>query len=692
MHKLKMKNNMTIHQIKTLLRYGVLSSLLWLALPALAEPLLAEIRYSPLQSGDTEIAFVFEEKLNEMPQLQVQNNPARIQVSFQQAKFAPKLASVPIEKAGVQKATSEQIGDGFVTSIQLSQLQVYSGRVEDNIFYLHIADNSKSRLGNHRSNQPELYINKVQSIDFRRGEKGEGRLLVFLKENTSAVNVAEKDGKLVVEFYNTDIPDDLLYQLDVMDFGTVVKGVETFKEGAVTRMVLEPLAAFTYQYQQLDNVFRLDVQKDNSATGLLNSGKEYKGRAISLNFQDIPVRTVLQIIADYNSFNLVTSDSVTGNVTLRLDGTPWDQALDIVLKVRGLDKRMDGNILMVAPTEELADREAKELEARNKVADLEPLFSEFIAINYAKAADLAKLLSNKDASLLSSRGVVSVDERTNTMLLKDTAKAIENVRRLVERLDVPVKQVLIESRMVTVKDSVADELGIRWGFNDQQMTKAVGGSLEAANDLANGRIPPLAGNSRYNVNLPLTNTSAGRIGFHIAKLGDGTLIDMELTALEEENKAEIVATPRISTANQKKARIEQGVEIPYVSAASSGATTVEFKKAVLSLEVTPQVTPDNKIILDLIVTQDTEGKVVQTSTGNAVAIDTQRIQTQVLVDNGETLVLGGIYQQQTINTVQKVPFLGDIPYVGMMFRRSLDKTEKKELLIFVTPKILTENK
>jgi len=692
MYGLKMKKITTPEQINTWLRFWLLSSLLWLALPAFAVPLLSEIRYSPLQSGDTEVAFVFDEKLSAMPQLQVQNNPARIDVIFNQADFAENLSTVLIDKAGIQKASTEFLADGFITSIYLDQLQVYNGRVEENIFYLHIADSSKSRLGNQRSNQAQLYINKIQSIDFRRGEKGEGRLFVFLKEHSSAVNVAEKDGKVVVEFYNTDIPDDLLYQLDVMDFGTVVKGIETFKEGAVTRLVIEPLAAFHFKYQQLDNVFTLDVEKDLNATGLMNQGKEYKGRAISLNFQDIPVRTVLQIIADYNSFNLVTSDSVTGNVTLRLDATPWDQALDIVLKVRGLDKRMDGNILMVAPTEELADREAKELEARNKVAELEPLFSEFIAINYAKAADLAKLLSNKDASLLSSRGVVSVDERTNTMLLKDTARAIENVRRLIERLDVPVKQVLIESRMVTVKDSVADELGIRWGFNDQQLTKAVGGSLEAANELANGRIPSLSGNSRYNVNLPLTNTSAGRIGFHIAKLGDGTLIDLELTALEEENKAEIVASPRISTANQKKARIEQGVEIPYVSAASSGATTVEFKKAVLSLEVTPQVTPDNKIILDLIVTQDTEGKVVQTSTGNAVAIDTQRIQTQVLVDNGETLVLGGIYQQQTINTVQKVPFLGDIPYVGLMFRRSLDKTEKKELLIFVTPKILNENK
>jgi type IV pilus assembly protein PilQ len=558
--------------------------------------------------------------------------------------------------------------------------------MEGNTFYLQVSDGASS------SAKPDAnaYINKVQAIDFRRGEKGEGKVLVFLKDSSAAIDVRENLGKIVVEFHNTDIADDLLYQLDVLDFGTIVKGIETFKDGVITRLEIEPTAAFTFTYQQVDNIFSLSVEKDAMAGGFMQGGKDYKGKAISLNFQDIPVRTVLQIIADYNGFNLVTSDSVSGNVTLRLDGTPWDQALDIVLKVRGLDKRMDGNILMVAPTDELAEREAKELQARQKVEDLEALYSEFITVNYAKAADLAKLLDGKDSSLLSARGNVSVDERTNTILLKDTAKAIENVRRLVERLDVPVKQVLIESRMVTVKDSVAEELGIRWGFSDQQLTKAVSGSAAAAQSLANGTIPAL--DSRYNVNLPVNTEGAGKIGFHISKLGDGTLIDLELSALEVENKAEIVASPRISTANQKKARIEQGVEIPYVQAASSGATTVEFKKAVLSLEVTPQVTPDNKIILDLTVTQDTEGKVVQTPTGNAVAIDTQRITTQVLVDNGETIVLGGIYQQQTTNTISKIPVLGDIPYAGALFRRSLDKTEKKELLIFVTPKIINETR
>ncbi len=653
---------------------------------ATAAPLLFDVRYSPLNTGETEIQFVFDEALSAPPQVDIQTNPARIELTFAEAEFEEKLTDVSIDKGGVKNARTEFWQQGIKTSLFLDRLKLYKSRLEGNTFYLQVSDSNQAAADQTENS----YINKIKSIDFRRGDKGEGRVLVFLQDSSAAVDVQEELGKIVVDFHNTDIPEDLLYQLDVLDFGTVVKGIETFKEGAISRLVIEPTQAFVFTYQQVDNIFSLNVEKDPNAGSFMQGGKDYKGKAISLNFQDIPVRTVLQIIADYNGFNLVTSDSVTGNVTLRLDGTPWDQALDIVLRVRGLDKRMDGNILMVAPTDELAEREAKELQARQKVEELEALYSEFITVNYAKAADLAKLLDGKDQSLLSPRGNVSVDERTNTILLKDTAKAIENVRRLVERLDVPVKQVLIESRMVTVKDSVAEEMGLRWGFTDQQFNKGVSGSAEGANSIANGQVPSL--NNRWNVNLPVTTEGAGKIGFHIAKLGDGTLIDLELSALEVEDKAEIVASPRISTANQKKARIEQGVEIPYVQAASSGATTVEFKKAVLSLEVTPQVTPDNKIILDLTVTQDTEGKVVQTPTGNAVAIDTQRITTQVLVDNGETIVLGGIYQQQTINTVSKVPVLGDIPYAGVLFRRSLDKTEKKELLIFVTPKIINEGR
>lgn len=668
----------------------ILSAALLFSGNLLAAPLLYDIRYNPLNTGETEIEFVFDEPLTDMPEMQALNGPARIELSFKQAEFEEKLADVSINKAGVLSARTQFWQQGGVrTEVLLKHLKLYATRSEGNSFFLKVGDTPNQAVHSN-NNEASSFINKINAIDFKRTERGEGQVLVFLQSKAAAVDVREELGKIVIDFHNTEIPDDLLYQLDVLDFGTVVKGVETFKEGVISRVVVEPSAAFKYTFKQLDNVFSLNVEKDGSAAAFMQGGKQYQGKAISLNFQDIPVRTVLQIIADYNGFNLVTSDSVTGNITLRLDGTPWDQALDIVLKVRGLDKRMDGNILMVAPTDELAEREAKELAARQKVEELEALYTEFVTVNYAKAADIAKLLSGKDSSLLSSRGNVSVDERTNTLLLKDTAAAIENVRRLVERLDVPVKQVLIESRMVTVKDSVAEELGVRWGFTDQQISKGVSGSLEGAIDVANGRIPSVS--SRYNVNLPVVTEGAGRIGFHIAKLADGTLIDLELSALETENKAEIVASPRISTANQKKARIEQGIEIPYTQSASSGATTVEFKKAVLSLEVTPQVTPDNKIILDLIVTQDTEGKVVQVGTGNAVAIDTQEISTQVLVNNGETIVLGGIYQQQTTNTTSKIPVLGDIPYMGALFRRSLDKTEKKELLIFVTPKIINESR
>lgn len=675
---------------------GYKSSCLWLlaclliTLPATAAPLLYEVRYNPLLNGETEIEFVFDEPLSQEPEVQLLNSPARLSVSFAAAELEQRLANVAIDSAGVTQVRSSLTEQGVTSVIGMQSLKVYRTRLQDNIFAVHLADTPQvTRPGSVSEINPS-FINQLQAIDFRRGDKGEGRILIFLKENSAAVDVQERLGKLEIEFHNTGIPDELLYQLDVIDFATVVKGVETFREGTSTRLVIDTTDQFTYSYQQIDNIFTVDLQKEVTNRGI-GARKEYNGQPISLNFQDIPIRTVLQIIADHNGFNLVTSDSVAGNVTLRLDGVPWDQALDIVLRVKGLDRRMEGNILMVAPTEELASREARELEAKQQVEQLEPLFSDFLQINYAKAADLAGLLSNKDATLLSSRGSVVVDERTNTILIKDTARNIESVRRLIERLDIPVRQVLIESRIVTVNDNVTDELGIRWGFSDQQSSsggnRGVSGNASGANNISTGNLPAL--DDRWNVNLPVSNP-AGSIAFHVARLADGTLLDLELSALEQENKGEVIASPRITTSNQKEARIEQGVEIPYVQAASSGATTVEFKKAVLSLTVTPQITPDNKIILDLVITQNTRGETVQTPTGPATAIDTQQIMTQVLADNGETIVLGGIYQQQIVSTVSKVPLLGDIPYLGVMFRNKRELNEKSELLIFVTPRILTE--
>ena len=673
--------------------HRILSALLFVFLLLMtkavsAAPLLYDVRYNPLLKGETELQLVFDEELQQQPAVQVFNSPARIELLFDGVELDEGLTNIAINQAGISNITSMMTSAGLKVTINLDRLKIYETEVNNNLVSIRISDNPLTEqilaTSEDKPAYTSNYINGIQAIDFRRGEKGEAKVLVYLQDTQAAVEVHESGGKIIAEFHHTDILDDLLYELDVLDFGTVVSSIETFKEDNLTRLVIEPNTAFAYTYQQIENIFTLTVEKDETQNAYLDGGKEYLGRPMTLNFQDISVRAVLQIIAGYNDFNLVTSDSVTGNITLRLDGVQWDQALDVVLRIKGLDKRMDGSILMVAPSEELAAREAKELKAKQQVEDLEPLYSEYIRLNYAKAEDFADLLKTDTNSIITARGSVSVDQRTNTLLMKDTAKSIESVRRMVETLDIPVKQVVIEARMVTVRDNVTEDLGVRWGFSDQQGSDGVSGTLEGAETISNGNIPSLS--DRLNVNLPVANPSAS-IGMHIAKLANGTLIDLELTALEEENKGEIIASPRITAANQQKARIEQGTEIPYVESASSGATTVSFKKAVLSLEVTPHITPDNKVILNLIITQDTRGDTVQTGTGPAVAIDTQQIETQVLVENGQTVVLGGIFQQQIINSTKKVPLLGDLPYVGRLFKSTSEFNEKRELLIFVTPKI-----
>lgn len=654
-----------------------------------ALPMLYDVRYNPISNSETELQLVFDEQLNFEPKISVLNDPARLELFFSGAEYEESLQQLKVNKAGIKRIQSSMVEGGFIVSIELDQLKLYKTQVKNNLVYLQISENpiyeaaESSEVHHERLTH---FINRIQSIDFRRAEKGEAKLLVFLENSQAAIDVQERGGKIIADFHHTSILDDLLYELDVVDFGTVVSKIETFSERNKSRIIIEPNSAFIFKYEQIDNIFTLTVEKDSKTTKF-GEEKVYQGEPITLNFQDIPIRSVLQIIADTNNFNLVTSDSVSGNITLRLEGTPWDQALDVVLRVKGLDKRTEGSILMVAPAEELAAREAKELQAMRQVEELEPLYSEYLQLNYAKAEEFADLLKTEVNSIISNRGNVSVDVRTNTLIIKDTVKSIENVRRMVETLDVPVKQVRIESRMVTVNDNVSDDLGIRWGFSDQQGTDAISGKLSSADQLSNGVIPSFT--DRLNVNLPVTNP-AGSIGVHLAKLADGTLIDLELSALEQENKGEIIATPSITTANQKKARIEQGTEIPYVEAASSGATSVSFKKAVLSLEVTPQITPDNKIILDLIITQNTRGDNVQTPNGTAVAINTQQIETQVLVENGQTIVLGGIYQQEITSAVTKVPLLGDVPYLGALFRNTRHINEKRELLIFVTPKIMLD--
>ncbi|MGL5327504.1 MAG: type IV pilus secretin PilQ [Aeromonas sp.] len=549
---------------------------------------------------------------------------------------------------------------------------------------------SKPVLNNYQSSGGGAYFNSVTGVDFRRGKDGQGEFLVTLDNSSAAVDVSSRGQTVLAKFHGTRVPDGLLNLINVQDFATPVSQVEVSRQGNDTLFELSINGQFDYRYDQADKIFIIEVKKRMTAT----ASKQYQGKPISLNFQDIPVRTVLQLIADFNNLNLVTTDSVAGNLTLRLDGVPWEQALDIILKVRGLDKRLDNNILLVAPAEEIAAREKQQLESRNQVADLAQLHTEYLQINYAKASEVAALLSSESTKLLSPRGAVSVDERTNLLVVKDTADVISSIKRMLDILDIPVKQVVIEARMVTIDDGLDESLGVRWGVtkNDghgNSTSGSIKGNDGSGNNNGSSTITRPSADDRLNVNLPVTN-AAGTLAFQVARLADGTLLDLELSALEKENKAEIIASPRVTTASQKPALIEQGTEIPYVESSSSGATSVTFKKAVLSLKVTPQITPDNRVILDLTVTQDTVGETVPTGTGNAISINAQAITTQVLVNNGETLVLGGIYQQTIKNDVSKVPLLGDIPGLGVLFRTTFSQNKKRELLIFVTPKIVTD--
>tara|TARA_R110000737_G_scaffold47011_1_gene66824 strand:+ start:6042 stop:8099 length:2058 start_codon:yes stop_codon:yes gene_type:complete len=645
---------------------------------------LKQISYNTIQNNEVELVFELSGKIVVQPEVTTSMNPAQVKITFDADQFNPAIANTLIEHAGVKNITVQKMAGKVVANVNLQQLSIFDVSQKDNIFALTLNTGVVNKTVTQLIPLGHGFINQIDNIDFKRGQQNEAQLLVKLIDSKVAVDVSDKLGKLYIEFHNTEILDNFIYKLDVTDFGTLVTGIETFKEGRNARLIVDIKGPFEYKHQQFNDVFSLTVSTKTQEDGYLGEEESFSGRAISLNFQDISVRTVLQIIADYNGFNLVTSDTVAGNITLRLDGVPWDQALDIILKVKGLDKRMDGNILMVAPSDELAAREARDLQAQQQVEELAPLYSEYVQINYAKAAEFAGLIKNEENSILSARGSVSVDERTNTLLIRDTASSIEDIKRMVSVLDIPVRQVIIESRMVTVKDNINEELGIRWGVTDNGGESSTSGTLSGANSANNGSVPSLS--DRLNVNLPVASP-AGSIAFQVARLADGTILDLELSAMEKENKGEIIASPRITTANQKEAYIEQGVEIPYQEAASSGATSTQFKKAVLSLKVTPHITPDDRIILDLLITQDTVSDV---SNGTAPAIDTQRIGTQVLVNNGETIVLGGIYQQQIISSVSKVPVLGDIPYFGWMFRNSSNFNEKKELLIFVTPRVVTE--
>ena len=553
----------------------------------------------------------------------------------------------------------------------------------------------------------------ITNVDFRRTRDGGGRVIVSLTDPGTPVDIRQEGARVVAIFKDTSLPAELMRRLDVMDFATPVSTVDTLKTNLDTRIVISAEGKYDQLAYQSDNEFSIEINpvadQIEEASSLYSESKEYEGQRLTLNFQDIETRAVLQLLAETSGRNIVVSDTVQGNVTLRLRNVPWDQALDIVMTTKGLDMRQNGNVIIVAPAEEIAARETADLEARAAISTLEPMYSEFLQVNYAKASDLAALIgADGGNSLLSERGSIAVDDRTNTLLVQDTADRLEDIRRMVRTLDVPIKQVLIESRIVVVNDDFSRDLGVRLGVtayreNGTDGAAVISGTGSGTDTMVNSIVDNLGSSgqitpvelpileNRYNVNVPLdAATAAGR--FSLAILERDYLVDLELTAMEAEGRGEIVSTPRVITANQKEARIEQGVEIPYQQSASSGATTVQFKKAVLSLEVTPQITPDNNIIMDLRVHKDNVGDIISTGGigGTVPSIDTRAVETQVLVEDGQTVVLGGIYETERRETISKVPFLGDIPAVGVLFRSKQVQNDKSELLIFVTPRILEE--
>jgi type IV pilus assembly protein PilQ len=539
---------------------------------------------------------------------------------------------------------------------------------------------------------------RIIDVDFRRGDLGEGQVLISLSNPNVPVDISQESGRIRVEFSNVKLAEEMRRRLDVRDFATPVRFIDATIESGKPVFFIEPTDdRYEYLAYQTDNLLTVNVKPLTKAEEERNKEERfpYSGEKLSLNFQDIEVRTVLQIIADFTGFNLVASDTVQGSITLRLKNVPWDQALDIVLKSQGLAKQQIGNVLMVGPADQIANRQKIELEANRQVEDFAPLRTEFIQVRYAKATDLLALVSS-EGSLLGERGSASVDARTNTIILQDTAASIEAVRRAIKVLDVPVRQVLIEARIVVASTNVGENLGIRWGGgygklkNDKIFT--AGGSRAATTAYNNIVVDRINGDDpkEFNfedgnvVNLPVNSANATTFGIGVNAFD--YMLDLELSAMESDGKAEVISQPRVITADGQTARIQAGTQIPYEQAAASGATTITFKEAVLKLEVTPQITPDDRILMDLIINKDAVGQVFN----NIPSIDTNELETQVLVNNGETIVLGGIFQSEDITQIDKTPFFGDLPVIGRLFRRTTHTEDKSELLIFITPRLVKD--
>ena len=654
------------------------------------------------------------------------DNPARISLDLPNTELALPSRRIDVHTSGLDSILAAEAKDRTRLVLSLDKLVPYDTRVDgNNIIVMLGASNpgasaSSGSTGGSGAVGAPIRVGastdsnssvgrELRSIDFRRGADGSGRVIVKLSDPHIHINLRQLGSQIVVDFTDAALPMPLMRRYDATDFGTPVTGFEVTRVGSGARIAINATGDYEQLAYQSDDQYVVEVQPKRKAQIAQDEKPQYTGERLTLNFQEIETRAVLQLLADASGQNIVVSDSVNGNVTLRLQNVPWDQALDIVLRTKGLDKRRQDNVIIVAPQEELAAREKADLAAKKDIQELAPLRAEYLQVNYAKAADIAALIKSQTGSLLSNRGSVAVDERTNTLLLQDTADRLADIRRLVATLDIPVRQVLIESRIVVVNDDFERDLGARVGLttvnsNGNNGIVTTSGTASATDTILGSAmnnaattgspfpvsVPTGTGGAptRYNVNLPVANPAGS---FALGILGSNYLVDLELSAAQAETRATVVSSPRVVTANQKEATIEQGVEIPYQQSASSGATTISFKKAVLSLKVTPHITPDSRIILDLDVRDDNVGTVVVTSGGvNVPSIDTREISTQVLVNDGQTVVLGGILETTARDVATKVPWLGDVPVLGNLFKTTTKIDNKDELLIFVTPKIVRE--
>ncbi|MBB5017482.1 type IV pilus assembly protein PilQ [Chitinivorax tropicus] len=634
------------------------------------------------------------------------NSPPRIALDFpntanQLGKNAMEIGTGVLRSVNVVEVTGRTR-----VVLNLDKAANYETRTEGNQLFLTLSNvvggnqsvNISSQFSSaSATSSPSAGPNTIQKIDFRRGREGEGKVVVDLKSGNAGIDIRQQGKSLIVELLKVKLPRELERRLDVTDFGTPVQRIDAMSQGGNTKLVIEPKGLWEYSAYQTDSQFVVDVKPVVEDPTRLTQGSKlgYKGDKLSLNFQNVEVRTVLQVIAEFTGLNIITSDTVKGDLTLRLKDVPWDQALEIILQSRGLDQRKNGNVVWIAPRDELAAKEKAELTAKQELSELEPLRTETFQLKYHNAEAFQKILQDDKQKLLSKRGSAVIDTRTNTLFIQDIPARLEELRNLINKVDVAARQVLIEARIVVASDDFSRDLGVKLGLQGQNIKNStktgISGSSSSATNLANNGTIPSGGDTMVNLPLASSATGAGTLGVAVLNAARGILLNLELQAMETDGKGKVVSSPRVVTGDRQKAKIEQGQEVPYRTVTSSNGvttTTIVFKNAALSLEVTPRITPDGKISMDLEIKKD---KVDSVAGFDDFVINNKRVFTTVLVGNGDTAIIGGIFEQDQSENKTRVPFLADIPVLGNLFKKSLKKDNKSELLIFITPKILDEN-